>query len=189
MKTSVDLKFAYRLINHGPTTLITSSHQGRHNVMAAAWVCALDFSPPKLTVVIDKNTYTRSLIEASGTFAVNLPCVSQAEMVRTVGTCTGKDLVDTTKFLRYKISTFSGEKISVPLVEGCVAWLECKVIPHPDIQSTYDLFLAEVVAAYADDRVFSNGHWHFEGNDDLRNLHHIAGGTFFTTGELISTNG
>jgi flavin reductase (DIM6/NTAB) family NADH-FMN oxidoreductase RutF len=187
MISPVDLKLAYRLINHGPTGLITSAHNGKQNVMAAAWVCALDFYPPKLTVVIDKNTYTRSLIEASGTFAVNLPCVSQAEMVRTVGTSTGKDLIDTNKFLRYKISTFSGEKISAPLVEGCVAWLECKVISHPDIQSTYDLFLAEIVSVCADDRVFSNGHWHFEGNNELRTLHHIAGGTFFTTGESVST--
>jgi flavin reductase (DIM6/NTAB) family NADH-FMN oxidoreductase RutF len=189
MITPVDLKLAYRLINHGPTTLITSAHNGKQNIMAAAWVCALDFAPPKLTVVIDKNTYTRSLIEASGTFAVNLPCVSQAEMVRAVGTSTGKDLIDADKFSRYQISTFNAAKITAPLVEGCVAWLECKVIPHADIQSTYDLFLAEVVAAYADDRVFSNGHWHFEDKNHLRTLHHIAGGSFFTTGESISTKG
>lgn len=187
MISPVDLNLAYRLINHGPTTLITSAHHGKQNVMAAAWVCALDFSPPKLTVVIDKNTYTRNLIEASGAFAVNLPCVTQAEMVRAVGTSTGKDLVDTDKFTLNQISTFSGEKISAPLVEGCIAWLECKVIPHPDIQNTYDLFLAEVVAAYADNRVFSNGYWHFEGNAYLRTLHHIAGGTFLTTGESVST--
>jgi flavin reductase (DIM6/NTAB) family NADH-FMN oxidoreductase RutF len=187
MISPVDLKLAYRLINHGPTTLITSAHHGKQNVMAAAWVCALDFSPPKLTVVIDKNTYTRSLIEASGTFAVNIPSVSQAEMVHTVGTSTGKDLIDTNKFSLHKISTFNGEKVTAPLIEGCVAWLECEVIPHLDIQNAYDLFLAEVVSASADDRVFSNGHWHFEGNNELRTLHHIAGGTFFTTGELVST--
>ena len=31
--------------------------------MAAAWCCALDFDPPKLTVVIDKATRTRELVE------------------------------------------------------------------------------------------------------------------------------
>ncbi|EGH49750.1 flavin reductase-like protein, partial [Pseudomonas syringae pv. pisi str. 1704B] len=37
-----------------------------HNVMAAAWACALDFSPPKVTLVIDKMTKTRELVEKSG---------------------------------------------------------------------------------------------------------------------------
>ena len=49
----VELEKSYRLLNHGPTVLVSSSHGGRHNVMAAAWSMPLDFSPPKVTVVID----------------------------------------------------------------------------------------------------------------------------------------
>ena len=58
---SVDLAKAYRLLNHGPTVLVSARHQAVDNVMAAAWCCALDFDPPKLTVVIDKATRTRAL--------------------------------------------------------------------------------------------------------------------------------
>jgi flavin reductase (DIM6/NTAB) family NADH-FMN oxidoreductase RutF len=187
MITQVDLKLAYRLINHGPTVLITSAHHHKRNVMAAAWVCALDFDPPKVTVVIDKNTFSRGLIEASGTFAINLPCVAQAEMVRVVGTSSGRDVKASDKFMQNNIGTFKAINISAPLVKGCVAWLECKVISEPHIQDTYDLFLAEVVAAYADDRVFSNGHWHFE-DDDLRTLHHVAGGAFLAIGKALKTS-
>jgi flavin reductase (DIM6/NTAB) family NADH-FMN oxidoreductase RutF len=66
-----------------------------------------------------------------------------------------------------------------------VAWLECKIIPEPHNQNTYDLFIAEVVAAYADERVFSDGRWHFEGHDALRTIHHVAGGAFFAAGKSI----
>jgi len=66
-----------------------------------------------------------------------------------------------------------------------VAWLECRLLPEPHNQQTYDLFLAEVVAAEADERVFSDGRWHFEGHDGLRTLHHVAGGHFLTIGEPI----
>ncbi len=184
MVKSLTLSKAYRLLNHGPTTLITSSHNNKHNIMAAAWACALDFDPPKVTVVIDKNTYTRELIEASGTFAINLPCVAQKNMVKQVGSCSGRDMT-TDKFAQYNISTFAAQQISAPLVEGCVAWLECKIIPEPHNQNTYDLFIAEVIAAYADERVFSDGRWHFEGYDDLRTIHHVAGGAFFATGESV----
>lgn len=36
---------AYRLINHGPTTLVSAQHGTTENVMAASWVCALDYRP------------------------------------------------------------------------------------------------------------------------------------------------
>lgn len=179
----VELTKAFRLLNHGPTTLITSAHAGQSNIMAAAWVCALDFNPPKITVVIDSKTYTRELMEAEGTFAINLPCVNQIEMVKKVGSISGRDLPHTDKFAEYGIETFAAQEISAPLMKGCVAWLECRVIPEPHNQSTYDLFIAEVVAAHADARVFSDGRWHFEGHDELRTIHHVAGGVFYATGQ------
>ena len=70
-------------------------------------------------------------------------------------------------------------------MEGSAAWLECRLLPEPAIQQRYDLFLGEVIAAQADERVFSNGRWHFEGHDDLRTLHHVAGGHFIVDGEAV----
>ena len=75
---------------------------------------------------------------------------------------------------------------AAPLPAGCIGWLECRVIDEPHIQRTYDLFLGEVVAAWADPAVYSDGRWHFEsGGDALRSLHYIAGGAFFSTGEAF----
>jgi len=181
---SVDLKHAYRLLNHGPTILVTSAHGDKRNIMAAAWNVPLDFDPPKIIVVIDKNTYTRELIEASGTFAINIPCVAQIDTVQQVGNSSGRDLPETDKFAVFGLETFSAKEINAPMVQGCVGWLECKVIPEPHNQNTYDLFIAEVLAAYADERVFSDGRWHFEGHDALRTIHHVAGGSFFAAGEV-----
>jgi len=184
----IGLNKAYRLLNHGPTILISASHNGKQNIMAAAWNMPLDFDPPKITVVIDKSAYTRELIEASGTFAINVPCVAQVEIVRKVGTTSGRDLVEADKFAEFGLETFSATAIDSPLLKGCVAWLECKLIPEPSNQKTYDLFIAEVVAAHADERVFSDSHWHFEGHDDLRTIHYIAGGAFFVTGTTIQSS-
>lgn len=177
------LSKTYRLLNHGPTVLISSAHLGKRNIMAAAWVCVLDFEPPKITAVIDKNTYTRELLEASGSFAINVPCVAQIDLVKALGSSSGRNLPETDKFAVNQLETFAAQHIQAPLLAGCVAWLECKIIPEPHHQNTYDLFIAEVVAAYADERVFSDGRWHFEGFDDLRTIHHVAGGFFLVTGE------
>ncbi len=65
--------------------LVSAAHAGQPNVMAAAWACALDFSPPKVTVVLDKATRTRELVEASGHFALQLPTVPQAALDRSPG--------------------------------------------------------------------------------------------------------
>lgn len=189
MHKTVDLNKAYRLLNHGPTVLVSTAHGGQRNIMAAAWNMPLDFDPPKIAVVIDKNTYTRELIEASGSFAINVPCRTQAEMVVKVGSSSGRELLgkaEAHKFAAFDLPTFAASKIEAPLLEGCVAWLECKVIPEPHIRDAYDLYLAEVVAAWADERVFSDGHWHFEGHDELRTIHHIAGGNFFAIGEAFT---
>ena len=73
----VALDKCYRLLNHGPTVLVSAAHAGEANVMAAAWACALDFAPPKVTVVLDKQTRTRALVEASGQFVLQLPTRAQ----------------------------------------------------------------------------------------------------------------
>ena len=184
MRTVVDLPHAYLLLNHGPVTLVSSAHAGKQNVMAAAWAMPLDFDPPKVAVVIDANTYTRQLVEASGEFALNIPCRAIAAHVLKAGSASGRDL---DKFDHAGLGSFPARVIGAPLVDGCVAWLECRVLPRPDNQQRHDLFLAEVVAAQADDRVFINGRWQFD-DDDLRTLHYFGGGSFATTGASIKVS-
>ena len=47
-----------------------------------------------------------------------------------------------------------------------------------------DLFIAEVVAAWADPAVFSDGRWHFP-DAARRTIHYQAGGAFFETGRAF----
>ncbi|MBD9393056.1 flavin reductase family protein [Acidovorax sp. ACV01] len=183
--TPVPLDKAYRLLNHGPTVLVSAAHAGQHNVMAAAWACALDFSPPKVTVVLDKATRTRELVEARGEFALQLPTVPMAAMTVAIGTDSAKTHPD--KLQQHGVQLFHAPgHADTPLVQGCAAWLLCRVIPEPHNQQTYDLFIGEVVAAWADERVFRNGHWEFDtAPDALRTLHYVAGGQFYATGASV----
>ncbi len=183
--TPVELKHAYRLMNHGPTVLVSAAHGGHRNLMAAAWAMPLDFTPPKVAVVIDKSTFTRGLVEGSGVFALNLPCAAQADLAFTVGNTHGGPEGVGDKFRRHGIAHFEGQTPGLPLVAGCVGWLECRLLPEPHIQQAYDLFLGEVVAAWADARVFDGGRWHFEGHPGLRTLHHVAGGHFLLPSDSV----
>lgn len=180
---AVDLAKSYRLLNHGPTVLVSSAHAGEQNVMAAAWAMPLDFDPPKVLVVVDKATHTRELMEASGEFVLNIPCRAQAEQVLTAGSCSGKE-VD--KFAVSGLTALPGETVAAPHVDGCIAYLECRIISEPHNQQRYDLFIGEVLAARADPDIWHDGHWNFDGQDAKRSLHYIAGGNFFSIGEQFA---
>ncbi|MNG46449.1 Flavin reductase like domain protein [compost metagenome] len=184
---SVPLEKAYRLLNHGPTVLVSAKYQNIENVMAASWACALEFTPAKVTVVLDKMTLTRSLVEQSGWFALQVPVVKQAQMVVDVGSESLKNHPD--KLKEFGVNLFYRGDFLSPLVEGCAAWLICKLIPEPHNQQTHDLFIGEVISAWADDRVFKDGHWLFDDAPmELKTLHYVAGGQFYVIGQGLMVN-
>jgi flavin reductase (DIM6/NTAB) family NADH-FMN oxidoreductase RutF len=163
---------------------VSAAHDGVQDVMAAAWACGLDFSPPKLTVVLDKSTHTRVLVENAGTFVVQIPTVAQAQMTHYVGNHSLNDEPGKLEAAGTKIFHMSG--FDLPFVSGCAAWLACRLIPEPHNQTRYDLFIAEIIGAWADSRVFRAGHWEFaRAEPALRTLHYIAGGQFYAIGDEI----
>jgi len=180
----VALEHASRLLNHGPTVLVTSAHAGERNIMAAAWSMPVEFTPPRIAIVIDKHTHTRALVAASGAFGICIPGAAAAGLTYAVGSESGRDL---DKFARHAIATRPGPVLGVPLIEdGCCAWLECRLIPEPHAQDAYDTCFAEVVAAAADERVFAQGRWSIrEDNAALHTLHHLGGGNFAVAGRVI----
>lgn len=177
----VDLARSYLLLNHHPVVMITSAANGRTNVMSASWVMPLDFDPPKVALVVDGRSFTRELIEASGELALNIPCRDLAAKVLAAGSVCGRDC---DKFAQAGLDTFAASRIAAPLISGCVAWLECRVIPEPHNQKRYDLFVAEVVAAAADPVFFSEGRWHFPAGRG-KTFHYRSDGAFFETGEAF----
>ena len=181
----VALDHASRLINHGPTVLITSAHGGHRNVMAAAWSMPVEFTPPRIAVVIDKKTFTRELVMAAGGFALCVPGAVLADATFAVGSVSGRDVPD--KLARFGLSAQPGPVLGMPVIEeGCCAWMECRLIPERHTEEAYDTCFAEVLAAAADERVFRNGRWSFSDTHvDLHTLHHLGAGAFAVAGGVV----
>lgn len=182
MRVPVPLAHANRLLNHGPTTLVTTAHGGRRNVMAAAWVMPLDFEPPKFVAVIAADTFTRELFEASGECVLHAPTTAQLAMTYAVGKQSGRD---GDKFEQFGIGTTAASLVGAPLVDGCACWIECRRLPEPAIEQAYDLFVLEGIAAWADDALWEKGEWRF-AQQGPRTIHHMKGGIFFATGERVA---
>ena len=181
---AVDPDKVYRIFNIGATTLVSASHEGKDDVMAAAWATALDLVPAKATVVIDRTHYTRKLMDASEYFSLQIPTAAIVDQVMTLGTVSKND--DPEKLEKSGAKLFRMPGYDLPLVEGCAAWVIFRKLPEADMAKKYDLFLGEAVAAWADERVFKDGHWLFESApEELRTLHYVAGGHFYKIGDVL----
>lgn len=180
----VPLEKAYRLMNLGATVVVSASSRGVSGAMPAAWSMPLDLSPFKAAVVIDASHFTRKLIDASGMFALQIPTVGVARETLALGTVSQNDVPD--KLAKSGASFFRQNGFDLPLMHGCAAWMIFKVIPEASNEKNYDLIFGECLAAWADARVFSGGHWHFERADPaLRTLHYVAGGHFYAIGDAL----
>lgn len=184
----VALEKVYRILNIGATTLISAKSGAETDTMAAAWVCALNTEPARVTAVIDSTHFTRPLIEKSGYFAVQIPTAGIAPQVMALGSVSKND--DPKKLEKSGAKFFTLGGWDIPLTEGCAAWVICKVLPEAHVEKAYDLFIGEAVAAWADERVFKDGHWLFEkAPEELRTLHYVAGGHFYRIGDALDVAG
>lgn len=173
MKVRVPLSKATRLLNHGPIVLVTSFYQGRANVQTVAWNMPLDHNPPKVALVIGSDNYSYECITKTGEFVINIP--SQRLLKKTVqcGTVSGRRM---DKFKEFRLTPIPAKKVKVPLIKECIGHLECKLIKSK-VTREYDLFLADVVYAWAEEGTFTD-RWLIEKNQ-AKTIHHL-GGEYFT---------
>jgi len=180
MRVPLELRRSYRLLNHGPVVLVSAAADGRDNLMPVAWTVPLDFEPARVALVISAEAQTRALIEISGELAISIPPASMLDAVYEAGRVSGRDL---DKWTRCGFRRLQAERVAAPLVEGCLGWLECKVIDR-SLAEPYDLFVCEAVAASVDDTCFRDGEWIFP-DDGRRTVHHMSSGKFFLTGPAV----
>ncbi len=168
MRVPVAETDARRLLSGGPITLVTSAWHGKNNVMPAAFVTPLSFDPPLVGVAISPSRHSYDMIRYSEQFALNIPSRRLLHHVQYLGSVSGAD-VD--KLELTKLPTFKATRVEAPLIEGCVAYVECGV---EDAVRTGDhvLFVGLVLAAQADTEAF-DGTW-LLNDDESKPLHYLG---------------
>ena len=163
---------ATRLLLGGPVALLTASYRGKHNVMPLAWCAPLSADPPLVGVVIEQSRHTAEMVSQSESFALNFPARQLLHHVQYLGSLTGAE-VD--KFDATQLETFDPVHVTAPLIEGCVAWVECElqqVIPIGD----HILFVGLPVAVHVDPTAFDD-RW-LVGTEEARPLHFLGGNRY-----------
>lgn len=121
--------------------------EGHENIITLAWVGVACSDPPMVTVAIRPQRHSHGIVGATGRFALNIPTSEQLEQVDYCGTRSGRTV---NKFESCGLTPIDGEAIDAPVIAECPYAVECRVL-HRLRLGTHDLFVAEIVAAHADD--------------------------------------
>jgi flavin reductase (DIM6/NTAB) family NADH-FMN oxidoreductase RutF len=149
MLKELALTTAYRVTPTG-LYLISTAHQGKRNVQFAFRALGLSDDPPLLMIGIQADNFSRGMIQKSGEFVVNVCSQNQLRAVDQSRSLSGRDVED--KFIALGLETLPAKYVQAPLVAGCHANVECKLVDSMELEGLY-LFIGQAVASYIDDQI------------------------------------
>jgi flavin reductase (DIM6/NTAB) family NADH-FMN oxidoreductase RutF len=125
-----------------PIICITAAYEGKRNIMTSAWCAPASFIPPTITTAIGMTRYTHDLIMNSREFVMNIMASDQEEIAVFCGNHSGRDM---DKFRELNLTVNEGRIVRAPLLVGCAAQIECKVLSCHRV-GDHTLFVGETVA-------------------------------------------
>ena len=160
---------AARILLGGPVALVTTHDRGSDNVLPVAWHMPLSAEPPLVGIALERSRHSLELIRSSEQFALNFPARPLLHTVQYLGGYSGEhiDKLEATQF-----ESFAATHIDAPLLQGCLAWIECElqdVLPFGD----HELCIGLAVAVHVDPQSF-DGRW-LLGPEETRPLHFLGG--------------
>ncbi|HYM16149.1 MAG TPA: flavin reductase family protein [Dehalococcoidia bacterium] len=179
MRHSIDEGDARRLLGGSPVALITTSWRGNQNVMPAIFVMPLSINPPLIGVAVHPARHTHDMIRFSEEFAINIPTRQLLHHVQYLGSVSGAEL---NKFELTRLPTFRARKVSAPLLEGCVGWIECGVEDTYAI-GDHTLFVGKVAAVQAEQDAFDQT-W-LLADEEERPLHYLGVNYYALLGDRL----
>jgi flavin reductase (DIM6/NTAB) family NADH-FMN oxidoreductase RutF len=131
-----------------PIVLVGANYKGKPNFMPIAWVSIVEHQPPMISISAHQSHYTNQGIKESKTFSVNTPSVDMVVAMDYCGIKSGKE-IDKSKVF----NVFYGDLKSAPMIKEAPLNLECKVVNIIDIKKGHEIFIGEIINAYAEDEI------------------------------------
>lgn len=150
-KTQIE---ASTLLYPVPTVLVSCGDiDGKPNIITIAWTGIICSDPPMVSISIRPHRYSARIIKKSMEFVLNIPTEEMLRKTDRCGVISGRDH---DKFGEIGLTPSRASKVGAPLIEECPVNLECRV---KDIRplGAHDIYLAEVVAAHADQDILHEG--------------------------------
>jgi flavin reductase (DIM6/NTAB) family NADH-FMN oxidoreductase RutF len=133
-KITIDLTAAYRLLHPMHTVLVTCvGKNGKPNIMPLAWAMPTSNSPPLVAISISSKRYSHALIEKTEEFVINILTVKIVNETLACGNTSG---TDHDKFEETGLTPIPAKKVKTPIIEECLAHLECKLHNQFELATT-----------------------------------------------------
>lgn len=161
---------AYRLLEPGPIVLVTTSQNGKANVMTMGFHMMIQHAPPLIGCVIGPWDHSYGALRATGECVLAIPTVDLAEVVVDIGNCSGEDI---DKFARFGLTPQPATNVAAPLIKECLANIECAVT-DTRLVDQYSLFILEAKRIWMD-----------TDRKERRTLHHRGDGSFTADGDVL----
>jgi len=146
-KMKVDVEYLEFMWSMRHFLITCGDIEGKSNIIAVSFCMPISKEPPLIACAIGKKSCSSELIKNSKEFIVNVPLAELKQQIYYCGFHSGYQ-VD--KFKETGLTAQPARKVKAPVIDECVAHMECKVT---QIIETGDknLFIGEVVEAYADE--------------------------------------
>lgn len=168
MRRTLELQDALRLVVGGPVVLVTTRWRDETNVMPAIWVTPVSRTPPLVAVAIQSSRHTHDLVRFAEEFALNFPGRELMNHVQYFGLVSGREV---NKLELAKLHTFKAQRIAAPLIEGCLAYVECGLEDALRL-GDHTLFVGRVVTVQAERDAFDET-WTLT-DTDYKPLHYLG---------------
>ncbi len=166
MLNEVDLKGAYRVTPTG-LYLYSTARGDKRNVQFAFRALGISDDPPLLLVCVQNKNYSLELIRETKEFVLNACSEKQLDAIDKSRGLTGRTVED--KFVALGFETQPAKHVKAPLVKGCHANVECRVLNEMEAEGLV-IFLVQALACYVD--------------NDLPPVARLAGKTFRLEGPI-----
>ncbi len=134
-----------------PVVLVGTVVRGTPNFMAVGWASRVNYRPPLVGIAVFKSHHTAAGIRRNRTFSVCIPGTDLVTETDYCGLVSGKR-TDKSKLF----DVFYGDTKTAPMIEQAPLCFECRLVRTVSLPADY-LYIGEIVAAYADRRVLTNG--------------------------------
>jgi flavin reductase (DIM6/NTAB) family NADH-FMN oxidoreductase RutF len=134
----------------GMVALVTVSHNGEENIMAAGWHTYISYEPPIYGVAIGRERHTYSLLKDAGKFAINFLPFEKANLIQQAGVYTGANV---NKFAIGEIEFSKGLATNAPILHDAYVAYELEIIDRQSY-GDHDWFVGNIVQFYRDNDKF-----------------------------------
>ena len=178
-RRTLDPLEASRLLNGGPVLLLTTRWRDQTDVMPVIWHTPLSRVPPLVGVVVHPGRHTHDMVRFSEQFALNFPARDLLNHAHYFGNVSGDNV---NKLELAKLPTFRAAEVDAPLLENCLAWIECGLEDSHRI-GDHTLFIGRIVAVQAEADAFDDT-WLLD-DADFKPLHYLGVDRYATLDERL----